>query len=114
MGEIIGAVAVVVSIVYLARQINQGNRAARAMTMLEASKLLTESHGRANLTADLAWLCIKGTAGTSAFPEHEKARFLAVIAELFLLLDGLYRQYTPGSVAAEAWRPLEKALAHLA
>ena len=57
-----------------------------------AETLLAEWHGRLNQTPELALIFIKGAADTSEFSEQEQARFLAAIAGLFILLEGLYRR----------------------
>ena len=111
--EIVGAIAVVVSIIYLARQVNHSNKTAEAATTLEVSRLLAEWHGRLNQTPELAYILIKGTENTADFSEHEKARFLATIAELFILLEGLHRQHLLGFVTDDAWKPFERGIARL-
>lgn len=114
VAEIIGAVAVVVSIVYLARQVGHANRTAEAATSLEASKLLTEWHGRINATPELAYIFIQGVSDTTEFSDEERARFLTATAELFLLIEGLYQQRKLGFFNEEAWKPIERFLIRIA
>jgi hypothetical protein len=114
VAEVVGAVAVVVSIIYLARQVTHANRTAEAATTLEVSRLLAEWHGRLNQTPELAYIFIHGTSDSSEFSEVEKARFLATVAELFLVLEGLYRQHLLGYVSDATWKPLELFLARIA
>ena len=75
LGEIIGALAVVISIVYLARQVTQANKTGKAATTLEASKLLSEWHGRLNQTPELAYLFIKGASDSSDFTATCQLRY---------------------------------------
>lgn len=113
VAEIVGAVAVVVSIIYLARQVKQSNKTTEAATALEISRLLAEWHGRLNQTPELAHILIRGTKDDSDFSDQDRARFLATVAELFLLFEAMHQQYKLGFLTDDAWTPLERAVARL-
>ena len=113
VAEIVGAIAVVVSIIYLARQVKQSNKTTEAATTLEVSRLIAEWHGRLNQTPELAHILIRGTKDDSDFSEQDRARFLATIAELFLLFEAMHQQYKLGFLTDDAWTPLERGLARM-
>ena len=91
IAEIVGAIAVVISIIYLARQVKQSNQTTEAATTLEVSRLIAEWHGRLNQTPELAHIFIHGTKDDSDFSDQDRARFLTTVAELFLLFEAMHR-----------------------
>ena len=108
VGEITGAVAVVISIIYLARQVSHSNLTAQADTTFDVSKAVAEWHRGINQTPDLAEIWFKGMADEDSLNSQERARFTILNAEFFILLEGLYRQYQLGFVKTEAWQPIER------
>ena len=113
IAEIVGAIAVAVSIIYLAQQVKQSNRTTEAATTLEVSRLIAEWHGRLNQTPELAHILIQGTKYDSDFSDQDRARFLVTIAELFLLFEAMHQQCKLGFLTDDAWIPLERGLARL-
>ena len=111
--EIIGAIAVVVSIIYLARQVKQSNQTTEAATTLEVSRLIAEWHDRLNQTPELSYIFIHGTKDDSNWPDQERARFLVTVVELFLLFEAMHRQYKLGFVTDDSWTLLERGLTRL-
>ena len=110
VGEVGGAIAVVATLVYLARQIQSGTRAAAAATTWDASRLLAEYHGRMNQRPELASILFRGYAGPDGLDDQERMQFLAMTAEIFHIMEGLYRQWRLGFLSDEAWRPIERGL----
>ena len=49
----------------------------------------------------------------SKLSEDERARFLTLIAELFVLFDGLYRQHKMGFLPAESWEEIESTVGRM-
>ena len=111
--EIIGAIAVVISIIYLARQVTNANDTAEAATTLDVSKVLADWHRGVNQTPDLADIWVRGMVDGESLNEIEVARFQFLNAELFILIEGLYRQYQLGFVKPEAWKPIERTIVRL-
>jgi hypothetical protein len=108
LAEVIGAVAVVISIIYLARQITESNTTAQASTTLDVSKVFSDWHRGVNTTPDLADIWYRGMANDQSLDQKEKARFNFLNAEFFILAEGLYRQFRLGFVKDEAWQPMER------
>ena len=63
IAEIVGAIAAVISIIYLARQVTQANRATEAATTLDSTRLLGEWHRGLNQMPDLAHILVRGMDG---------------------------------------------------
>ena len=102
IAEIVGAVAVVVSIIYLARQVKHSSEVTEAATALEVSRLLADWHGRLNQTPELPHISIRGTRDDSDFSEQDHARFLTTVAELFLIFEAMHQQYKLGFLTDDA------------
>lgn len=104
IGEIIGALAVVASLIYLAVQIRQNTR--QISLSLESSKLAAfeqsvESGNRARelliTNTELAELLLKGFADYKSLPPTDKFRCNMLFRNLFSAIQGGYiRQLTVG------------------
>ena len=110
VGEIVGAIAVFVSIIYLARQINNANKATEASTTLDSTRLLSDWHQSLNQSPGLADIFVRGMEDASALTNIERASFLAAVADLFTVLEGLYRQHNLGFLPEETWVTVEEFL----
>ena len=95
VAEIIGAITVVVSIIYLAHQVKQ-SQTTEAATTLEVSRLIAEWHGRLDQIPELSYIFIHGTKKDIGLSDQERARFLVTVVELFLLFEAMHRQYKYG------------------
>ena len=108
IGELVGGVAVVASLVYIGVQIRQNTAATRAGTALEASRLYSDFHATVNQTPDLAGIYGRGTADFSALNEDERARFLWLTSHSLYIIEGLFRQFELGFLERETWEPFEQ------
>lgn len=113
MGEIIGALAVVVSLIYLGRQVREGARATRAETELEAARMWSEFHARVAHSADMATIWDRGHRDPTSLSEHEQQRFVWLVAEYFFLVEGLFKQRQLGFLSDDSWEQHERTLAGL-
>ncbi len=113
MGEVGGAIAVVATLAYLAKQIRSGTHAAVAATTWQASQAMAELHGRANSRPDLARLWLAGLGDPDTLSGEELPQFVTIVAENFHLLEGLYRQWRLGYLPDESWRPVARVIRRL-
>lgn len=108
VGEVGGAIAVVLTLAYLAKQIRSGTQAAVAATTWQASQAMAELHGRANARPDLADVWLRGLSEPETLSEDALPQFITLTAESFHLYEGLYRQWRMGYLADESWRPIAR------
>ena len=92
ISEVIGAVGVIVTLVYLAIQIRQNTAAQSAATELEKSTSYSGLHSYIASSETLADIWEKGFDDAESLTPHEKRRFIWVIADYFLRAEGLYNQ----------------------
>ena len=103
-GEFFGAIAVLVTLVYLSRQVRQNTVAVQGSTDLEASKMFVDWHARAVGLPEIQKLWWKD-ANNEMMTEDELRLFLWHLAETFFIGEGLYRQHKKGLLTDESWRP---------
>jgi len=103
IGEVVGAVGVIATLGYLAVQIRQNTGAQSAATELEKSTAYSRFHSYMASSETLADIWEKGFEDETSLTPHEKRRFIWVIADYFLSVEGLYNQYSLGYVSNESW-----------
>ena len=110
VGEIIGALAVVASLLYLGRQMREGARATRAETELEAARMWSDFHSRVAHSPDMSSIWDRGHRDSTALTEEDRQRFVWLVAEYVFLVEGLFKQYERGFLSADSWDQHERTL----
>lgn len=104
LGEAVAAVAVVISLVYLALQIRQNTRAVRTSNFHG----ITDSFNQINNTIandeSLARIFRFGMTSFGELSEDEKVRFGFMFLSAFRTMETLYYQSTQGVAEKELWR----------
>jgi hypothetical protein len=115
IGEFLGGLAVVVSLVYLALQIRQNSRQVLANTdsvqagaVLESTRLNLNFHEMMATNPDLVEIWDIGLTNPAALSDQQKRRFVWVVSELFVQFDGLYSLTQRGVLPAENWEVSER------
>ena len=110
IGETVGAIAVVVSILYLAYQIRSNTRATRASASFEA----THSWSKINQEISSSWspeqlLTIQKSFDLKTswedIGESDRAKLVFVMRSLFQSLEGQYYLYRYGLLDKGQWEP---------
>ncbi len=113
IGELVGALAVVVSLVYLAYQVRGAALVARAETELEAARLWSEFHARVAHSPDMARIWDNGHRDADSLSEVERQRFIWLVAEYLFLVEGLYKQWKRGFISDATWQTHERTIVGL-
>ena len=110
IGEIIGASAVVITLIYVAAQMRQNNRQIAEntkVTRLAAREATQQAFSRyRHLIADspgLAELYLKGCADYPALPVADRVRFGSLVSEYLLAWQLRYLHIRDGLQDADAW-----------
>ena len=115
LGEFVAAIAVVITLIYLALQIRQNTRATRAASF----HAITDSFNHVNIslaqTPDLARIWLAGATERSSLSDEEKWQFDLICLSYFHVFETVHYQARVGAgegglVAAEE-RSLETLLA---
>jgi hypothetical protein len=117
IGEVVGAIAVVATLGYLAVQTRHARDATEANTKalksaarIEAARYWTDEVLRLALSPDMAIILAQGFEDASVLDASQRERLIAWYVQRMAATDALYSQYQDGSLPAEAWRPHEKVL----
>ncbi len=104
MAEIVGAIAVVLTLAYLALQVNHATQTARRAAVAEAVSAIREAN--AHLADDPAAATIfrKGVDGLENLStEEEKVQFGILTFNLFKTCEHLHYQWVVGAMDSEVW-----------
>lgn len=104
LGEFIGAVAVVISLIYLAVQIRQNTRSLRAGAHQSITAHIAELNRTVVEHADVAHLMERGLRDLASLTSEERRRFHAYNSARFRHYDNLYYQYRAGTLEESQWR----------
>jgi hypothetical protein len=105
MGEIVGAVAVVVSLIYLASQIRQQNRESRISSAHEITEAFRDTIGAMKDPAR-AELSVKAMRGLEGLTDAEKIQVLALAQTYFRVWEEAHYQHTEKRLEASMWEAM--------
>jgi hypothetical protein len=117
IGDFVGGIGVIVTLIYLAIQIRQNTQQldhnselVQASAELETARLLAEVHASAAASPELVRLW-NLMPTPDALDELERARLLWFLGQYLFVVEGLFRQYRRGFLPKESWVPHERAIA---
>ena len=114
VGEIIGALGVILSLIYLASQIGTQNRESRLAAATEWTNQWNEFSVSFAEHPNLSEVWIKGIEDMSSLNPSEFVQFSAQCGRFFRTAEGLHDQYEQGRLDVKTWRGLEHTLEDIA
>ena len=108
IGEIAGAVAVIVTLIYLARQIRQNTVATRLSTSHSIASAARDWNRPLLNDPELAWTFQVGTEDPSRLDPKEQARFIELCFSLFRMFEDALYQYHQGALDPDVWEGYER------
>ena len=111
LGEIVGAIAVVVSLLYLAVQVRQNTRAQR---LENASRILDRTasmQGALSRDPAMSVLFSKGVSDPSKLTTQERIQFTWAMYEFFGALEFMFLAANENSIPEEIWQRWSSAAA---
>lgn len=103
ISEILGAIAVVVSLIYLSFQVRQNTRAVRTDAYHQATQQLWETANAIAQNAQLAGIVYKGTMAFDQVSEEERFRFRLALNSYLFGAEFLLRLYESGQIERADW-----------
>ena len=102
IGELVGGVAIIVSLLYVGLQIKQGTDASRAATNQAFSAQYSELILQITKPElrDIFW---RGMTGLKNLQESENAAFMALMAAIFRTYETFYFERTEGRFSSRMW-----------
>ena len=109
IGQIVGAIAVVISLVYLAREIRSNARSARMASVGTLNEWLRQlaEHPR------LAELWHRGIRDYKSVEGADRTSFNAFLLGLFRIFGEMYYQQLDGHLDLRLWREVEAPMRHM-
>ena len=92
IGEIVGALAVVISVIYLALQVRENTRISTQNMVQEAIKDFARVDQLVATTPDLASIVVKGNEGIENLAPDQKLRFDGYYSSFFSVLEVWHTQ----------------------
>jgi hypothetical protein len=103
LGEFVGSIAVVVTLIYLATQLRQNTKAIRAASTQALDQSITDNIALWASTQDNAVLMERGLSVPESLSEEEAIHFRTMIAAFFLSMDSSFWSYRNGLLPIELW-----------
>ena len=103
IGEIVGAVGVVISLIYLAVQIRQNTRAMKAQSAREAVAAMRDFNKSMVEDPEISRIFRRGAEGLTNLNEEERARFGHILFNFFKTAEELHYQYLQGTLDPHIW-----------
>jgi hypothetical protein len=111
IGEIIGAVVVILSLVYLAIQVRQNTEAQRTENYARALERLAAMQSTLSQDSEISLIFSKGVVDTSKLTPQERIRFTWSLYEAFGAFEFMFLASKTGSIAEEVWSRWSTAVA---
>ena len=104
LGEVIGAAAVVASLLYLALQVRHSSKAQRTENYARALERVSAFQAVLSQDSDLARIFAKGVRDTSELTGLEKIRFTWSLYEAFGSFEFMFQTYKTDEIPEEVWK----------
>lgn len=111
IAEFVAAIAVVVSLWYLAVQLKQSTELAKAELEVQLGVTWAEMHDNMIQIPSLAKAYDLAESTWSEMTDDDVRAYLWWVAKSFHILKGMFRQHRRGLLAAEVWEPYERYIA---
>ena len=105
IGEIVGAVAVVASLAYLAAQIRNQNRESRLAAMHEISSGFRSATSRL-LDGDLTRIFVKSIESFESLTDEERLSLVVLLTGVFRAWEEAFIRHDIGHLDSRAWKPM--------
>ncbi len=107
IGQLVGALAVVISLIYLARQVRSNAGETRRAAMRSTLDSLNRFTQQITEHADLAELRDRGFDDFESLKGSDRTRFNAYMHAVFRTIEDVYYQHLEGHLDPRLWRGLE-------
>ena len=104
IGEFVGAIGVIASLVYLAVQIRQNTRTLRAATYESLAQATATANSLMITDPEIARI-VEAGLGSEPLPREDRARFRAYLRMTFRRYDSIFLHHRHATLPPEAWGP---------
>jgi hypothetical protein len=111
LGEVVGAVAVVASLLYLAVQVRQGTKAQQTENYARALDRISAMQSRLSQDSEVSSIFSRGAQDTSNLTAFERVRFTWALYEMFDAFEFMFYTYRNDEIPEEVWARWSQTLA---
>ena len=104
IGELVAAIATVITLGYLAIQIRQNSETVRISAEIDLSQQIVDFHSRISAQPDLVRIWDAAASDPSSLNPEEKSRFRWSVTELFIMYEAQYQIYKKGYFSDNSWQ----------
>ena len=108
IGQVAAAVGLVPSLIYLAIQIREQNRANRRASLDLHSTQQIELIRAINESPDFGFIYLRGLHDFESLDPVSRLRFGAYLMRVFRYWDGIYFHYTDGAMPSPFWQSVKR------
>ena len=105
IGEFVGGIGVVVTLIYLAIQIRQNTAAVRTAAGMDTARQVAAWVDRMVVDPELGRLYNLAAEDPESLEPEEASRFMIFIAEIFFIYEGQYQMYRQQHITDDMWIP---------
>ena len=102
-GQVISAIAVVVSLIYLAFQVRQNTASLRTENYARALDRIADMQARLSADKCFAGIVSRGAANPARLTAEERIQFSWAFYEMFGAFEFMYLQWLDAAMPAEVW-----------
>ena len=113
LGQIIGAIAVVISLFYVAYQIRQNTNAVRSATAQAVHEHFAKWYHLLAADGDLSQIAANGLRDYASLSEQEKTRFIATFMAFLSYSQNAFLKWRQGLLASALWMGWELLIMNL-
>lgn len=113
LGQVIGALAVVVSLFYVASQIRQNTNAVRSATAQTVHEHFANWYHLIAADAELAQIAANGLRDYSSLSEQERVRFIATLMSFLSYSQNAFLKWREGLLRPALWLGWEQVMMNL-
>ena len=103
LGEFVGGIAVIVSLVYLARQVHQNTKSLRTESYARALERVAAIQSRLSSDSAMAHVLARGAFDPAALTVEERIQLSWTCYEMFGAFEFIFHQAKSGALADEVW-----------
>jgi hypothetical protein len=104
IGDFLGGIGVVITLLYLAAQIRQNTRSSRTESYQAAVAAVSEFTREVGLSPDGSRILQAGLLDFEALPPEERMRFNLIMTSVVRNLENIHFQFSHGAIDESAWQ----------
>jgi hypothetical protein len=110
LAEIIGAIAIVISLVYVGRELNANTAAVQAASLQSVTNASSVSMLAVVENEDFAKIRIQATRDVSQLSETERLRWILYQRQMWLHFQNVWQQWKLGTLDNGVWQGYERVI----